>query len=74
MRFIVCAHVHTRARAHTHTHTHTHFVHTQELIPEFFLPGGKWLVNAQRLPLGVRQNGQAVGDVLLPPWAQGGIK
>lgn len=47
-------------------------LHLQELIPEFFLPGGDWLVNSLRLPLGVRQNGVAVGDVELPPWAQGG--
>jgi len=43
----------------------------KELIPEFFLPGGDWLVNAQRLPLGVRQSGAAVDDVELPPWADG---
>ena len=42
---------------------------TQELIPEFFLPGGDWLVNTLRLPLGVRQSGAAVDDVELPPWA-----
>ncbi len=43
----------------------------QELIPEFYLPGGSWLLNLQRLPLGVRQNGQPVADVELPPWAKG---
>jgi len=42
---------------------------TQELIPEFFLPGGDWLVNTLRLPLGVRQSGAAVDDVKIPPWA-----
>ncbi len=41
----------------------------QELIPEFFLPGGNWLVNALRLPLGLRQSGQPVEDVELPPWS-----
>jgi len=46
-------------------------LHPQELIPEFFLPGGDWLVNGLRLPLGVRQSGAAVDDVELPPWAHG---
>jgi hypothetical protein len=29
------------------------------------------LLNANQLPLGTLQSGAAVGDVLLPPWAQG---
>lgn len=33
--------------------------------------GGSFLVNGAHLPLGVRQNGRPVGDVALPPWAQG---
>jgi factor associated with neutral sphingomyelinase activation len=42
---------------------------SQELIPEFFLPQGDFLLNQQGLPLGVRQSGAAVDDVELPPWA-----
>lgn len=42
----------------------------KELIPEFFLPGpGDFLLNRKNLLLGRRQNGQLVGDVVLPPWA-----
>jgi factor associated with neutral sphingomyelinase activation len=49
----------------------------KELTPEFYAPRGvpppptAWLRNAAGLPLGVRQSGQAVGDVALPPWAGG---
>ncbi|KAJ2715225.1 hypothetical protein H4R19_001315 [Coemansia spiralis] len=40
----------------------------KELIPEFFyLP--EFLVNHSGLNLGVKQNGTALGDVCLPPWA-----
>jgi len=40
----------------------------KELIPEFFyLPD--FLLNLNKLPLGLRQDGSTVGDVLLPPWA-----
>jgi len=40
----------------------------KELLPEFFyLPDV--LLNRNHLPLGTRQDGQSVGDVLLPPWA-----
>lgn len=44
----------------------------KELVPEFYAPpaeGAAWLRNALGLPLGVRQSGQPVGDVALPPWA-----
>jgi hypothetical protein len=38
------------------------------LIPEFFfLP--EMLVNANRYRLGQQEDGTAVGDVELPPWA-----
>jgi hypothetical protein len=38
------------------------------LIPEFFfLP--EMLVNANRYRLGQHEDGTAVGDVELPPWA-----
>ncbi|ETW04120.1 hypothetical protein H310_04480 [Aphanomyces invadans] len=41
----------------------------RELIPEFFfLP--EFLVNANHFDLGTTQNGDAVRDVLLPPWAR----
>ena len=44
----------------------------KELIPEFYTPGrAEFLVNARRLALGRRQDGRDVGDVALPPWAQG---
>ena len=42
----------------------------KELIPEFYMDGGHFLRNSQRLSLGVRQqSGERVGDVQLPPWA-----
>ncbi|XP_060523655.1 WD repeat and FYVE domain-containing protein 3 [Cylas formicarius] len=41
----------------------------KELIPEFFyLP--EFLENSNRFDLGVKQNGVALGDVVLPPWAK----
>lgn len=44
----------------------------KELIPEFFDPSSAaFLVNSKRLALGTRQDGRVVGDVELPPWAQG---
>ena len=42
----------------------------KELIPEFFyLP--EFLCNANRFDLGVKQSGDRVDDVELPPWARG---
>ncbi|XP_015121948.1 lysosomal-trafficking regulator [Diachasma alloeum] len=42
----------------------------KELIPEFFyLP--EFLLNSEGFNFGVRQNGQRVGDVELPPWCGG---
>jgi hypothetical protein len=42
----------------------------RELVPEFYyLP--EFLCNARNLDLGVRQSGEVVGDVVLPPWAHG---
>ncbi|CAJ0587641.1 unnamed protein product, partial [Mesorhabditis spiculigera] len=42
----------------------------KELIPEFFtLP--ELLLNNNRFDLGVKQNGVALDDVVLPPWANG---
>ncbi|XP_075225539.1 lysosomal-trafficking regulator mauve isoform X2 [Lycorma delicatula] len=41
----------------------------KELIPEFFfLP--EFLINMEGFDFGVRQNGQRVDDVTLPPWAE----
>ena len=40
----------------------------KELVPEFFTCPD-FLRNAAELPLGVTQQGRALGDVRLPPWA-----
>lgn len=41
----------------------------KELIPEFFyLP--EFLENCNQFDLGIKQNGVALGDVVLPPWAK----
>ena len=41
----------------------------RELIPEFFyLPD--FLSNDNRFDLGMKQNGEELNDVLLPPWAK----
>ncbi|RYY33227.1 hypothetical protein EON62_04445, partial [archaeon] len=41
----------------------------KELIPEFYKSDGAFLLSPDGLDLGVRQNGQRVGSVALPPWA-----
>ncbi|EDQ92635.1 uncharacterized protein MONBRDRAFT_13989 [Monosiga brevicollis MX1] len=42
----------------------------KELIPEFFcLP--EFLVNCNRFDLGIKQSGEPLDHVLLPPWAKG---
>ncbi|KAF3447262.1 hypothetical protein FNV43_RR12442 [Rhamnella rubrinervis] len=42
----------------------------KELIPEFFyLP--ELLVNSNSYHIGVKQDGEPIGDVCLPPWAKG---
>ncbi|KAF3790525.1 BEACH domain-containing protein B [Nymphaea thermarum] len=42
----------------------------KELIPEFFyMP--EFLINSNGYHLGVKQDGEPLADVLLPPWAQG---
>lgn len=43
----------------------------KELIPEFYQNDPSFLVNQLNLDLGVRQNGERVGDVKLPAWAKG---
>ena len=42
----------------------------KELIPEFYSGDGSFLRNVSDLPLGVTQEGVALGDVALPPWAR----
>ncbi|KAJ8632836.1 hypothetical protein MRB53_026172 [Persea americana] len=45
----------------------------KELIPEFFyLP--EFLENLFNLDLGEKQSGEKVGDVILPPWANGSTR
>ncbi|ONK60513.1 uncharacterized protein A4U43_C08F19280 [Asparagus officinalis] len=45
----------------------------KELIPEFFyMP--EFLENRFNLDLGVKQSGEQVGDVVLPPWAKGSTR
>ncbi|OTF73990.1 BEACH domain containing protein, partial [Euroglyphus maynei] len=45
----------------------------KEMIPEFFyLP--EFLCNSERFNLGVRQNGERVNDVRLPPWSRGNAR
>lgn len=42
----------------------------KELIPEFFyMP--EFLVNSNSYHLGVKQDGEPISDVILPPWAKG---
>lgn len=48
----------------------TNLTDVKELVPEFFyLPD--FLCNVNNINLGRKQNGQLVGDVVLPRWAQG---
>ncbi|VDO67971.1 unnamed protein product [Onchocerca flexuosa] len=45
----------------------------KELIPEFFyLPD--FLMNKEKLDLGIRQNGDVVDDVILPRWCKGSAR
>eukprot|EP01126_Amoeba_proteus_P000445 TRINITY_DN10126_c0_g4_i2.p1 TRINITY_DN10126_c0_g4~~TRINITY_DN10126_c0_g4_i2.p1 ORF type:complete len:976 (-),score=197.01 TRINITY_DN10126_c0_g4_i2:134-3061(-) len=41
----------------------------KELIPEFFMFPGSFLLNSDGLNLGMKQDRTWVGDVQLPPWA-----
>ncbi|KDD72785.1 Beige/BEACH domain-containing protein, partial [Helicosporidium sp. ATCC 50920] len=52
-----------------HSCTH-HSSDVKELVPEFFCQP-EFLRNAGKHALGVRQDGAALGDVELPPWANG---
>jgi len=40
------------------------------LIPEFYQEDARFLLNEQKLDLGVRSNGKRVDDVSLPKWAR----
>jgi len=42
----------------------------KELIPEFYESNGEFLQNTHGIKFGTRQNGRAVNDVELPPWAK----
>jgi hypothetical protein len=42
----------------------------KELIPEFFYQS-EFLVNHNNFDLGLKQNGIALNNVILPPWAKG---
>lgn len=45
----------------------------KELVPEFYdtSNGGDFLMNKYGIDFGYRYNGAKVGDVQLPPWAEG---
>lgn len=47
----------------------------KELIPEFYDTnnGGDFLVNSYGIDFGYRHDGTKIGDVQLPPWAEGKI-
>lgn len=42
----------------------------KELIPEFYFSDGDFLINNERLELGITNEGEIIDDVLLPPWAR----
>lgn len=41
----------------------------KELIPEFYYADGDFLVNNQKLELGISPEGDYIDDVVLPAWA-----
>jgi len=43
----------------------------KELVPEFFSSAAFLRNDTAHLPLGRRQDGTTLGDVVLPPWANG---
>ena len=54
----------------TYRNATTNSADVKEAIPElYYLPEA--LVNSNGVALGVRQDGTALGDVVLPPWANG---
>lgn len=53
----------------TYRNCHSNTSDVKELIPEFFyMP--EFLVNSNSYHLGVKQDGEPIGDVCLPPWAK----
>ena len=42
----------------------------KELIPEFYFSNGDFLVNNDKLELGMTSEGENIDDVVLPPWAK----
>ncbi len=42
----------------------------KELTPEFYYTEGQFLVNTEKMDLGVSQEGENIDDVVLPPWAR----
>ncbi|KAL9648972.1 hypothetical protein ABK040_008352 [Willaertia magna] len=42
----------------------------KELIPEFYQSTGNFLTNSLNLDLGIKNNGERVNNVVLPPWAK----
>lgn len=42
----------------------------KELIPEFYFSDGDFLVNNEKLELGVTVEGENIDDVQIPPWAK----
>ena len=56
--------------AETWQHALTGPSDVRELIPEFYVPPGDFLLNEAQLELGVRDSGNKVSDVQLPPWAR----
>ena len=56
--------------AETWQHALTGPSDVRELIPEFYVPPGGFLLNEAQLELGVRDSGAKVNDVQLPPWAR----
>jgi Beige/BEACH domain len=41
----------------------------KELIPEFYYSDGDFLVNNEKLELGISPEGDFIDDVILPTWA-----
>lgn len=48
----------------------------KELIPEFYdiNSGGDFLINSYGIDFGYRYDGTKIGDVQLPPWANGNLQ
>ncbi len=42
----------------------------KELIPEFYFTNGDFLINNDKLELGLTSEGETIDDVILPGWAK----